>query len=357
MRFTSVLVAVFSVPFSLPGQTVDLTKWKVEKLTGNGIFVNNAVKSRTVFTNRSIYDRSVLYSDTTLLVINFRLRVSTTADDDFIGFVLGFQPGDGSNQNADYLLVDWKQRNQSYGNWGLGKAGLALSRVTGVGTGGTGGGTIDFWSHTGVVKELARGTTFGSTGWKDNTEYKFSVLFTPANVSIWVNDQLEFNVNGTFKTGRFGCYNFSQTAMNFQFPVTGALVPYGKGCSGKAGTPSLSASKPPMLGEDFKIEVTQLPSTGPATLVLGVSDKTWNGILLPFNMGLIGGTGCTLLSSAEFFLPLTASGGTWSITLPLPNDPGLLLFPFFCQATGIDFSANALGMVFSNAGAGKAGIR
>jgi len=64
------------------------------------------------------------------------IEVVTTVDDDFIGFALGFQPGDTTNSNADYLLVDWKQATQFF-NFGTpsctpgryAPAGLAVSRV------------------------------------------------------------------------------------------------------------------------------------------------------------------------------------------------------------------------------------
>lgn len=355
----SSLVLVVALLFALPAssQTVDLSKWKVEQLTGVGPWTVDVPKSRALFTNRSLADRSVFYSDVSMVVINFRLRVNTAGDDDFIGFVLGFQPGDGSNKNADYLLVDWKQGSQSYGNWGLAKVGLAVSRVTGIGTTGSSGGNIDFWSHTGVVKELARGTVFGNRGWADNTEYVFKVIFTPGTVDIWVNGKQEFKLAGTFKIGRFGCYNLSQTLMHFQFPVVGSFTVLGQGCKGTAGTPALSSPQPPMLGENFILNVTNLPKTGVTMLALGVSKTTWGGIPLPLNMGIIGATGCTLFTSVEFHLPVANTNGSGSITLPLPNDPLLLLFPFYCQATVIDPPANSLGMILSNAAAGKCGVR
>ena len=31
----------------------------------------------------------------------------------FVGFALGFQPGDSTNSSADYLLIDWKQADQA----------------------------------------------------------------------------------------------------------------------------------------------------------------------------------------------------------------------------------------------------
>jgi hypothetical protein len=37
---------------------------------------------------------------------------------------------------------------------------------------------IDFWDLSGSISELARGTTLGSTGWTDNTDYTFEFNFT-----------------------------------------------------------------------------------------------------------------------------------------------------------------------------------
>lgn len=45
------------------------------------------------------------------------ITVTSAADDDYIGFVLGYNAGDLNNTNADYLLIDWKQADQSY-KWG-----------------------------------------------------------------------------------------------------------------------------------------------------------------------------------------------------------------------------------------------
>ncbi len=73
-----------------------------------------------------------------------------TADDDYIGFALGFNPGDSGNSSASYLLVDWKQVTQSF-NFTGGDAdntagssalvGLAVSQVSGIPT------ADEFWGH------------------------------------------------------------------------------------------------------------------------------------------------------------------------------------------------------------------
>jgi hypothetical protein len=145
---------------------------------------------------------------------------------------MGWNPGDSNNATADYLLVDWKRTTQTYQDWGTASAGLALSHVQGQVTRGYGGGPIDLWSHTGVCTELARSFTYGQTGWDFATEYHFRVLYVPGapgSITVWINDVLEFQQSGVFNPGRFGCYNYSQSRTEFQFPLAGAFTSYGNG--------------------------------------------------------------------------------------------------------------------------------
>jgi hypothetical protein len=146
------------------------------------------------------------------------IEVQTTSDNDFVGFVLGYTQGDigGGAVGQDYLLIDWKQDTQA--GW---DEGLAISRVTGdIATGGTNTAS-NAWQHNGVVEFLTRsnatGSAFGNTGWANNTEYTFDLEFTSSNVKVFVNDNLEIDVDavdfggGPFANGAFGFYAFSQT--------------------------------------------------------------------------------------------------------------------------------------------------
>ncbi|MEC9102491.1 MAG: hypothetical protein VX878_01640, partial [Pseudomonadota bacterium] len=90
---------------------VDRSTWTAN---GNGSWNlagdNNSVKqtlnnSPTVFINQK---------DSQGLALSGTIKVETTSDDDFIGFVLGYNNGDLTNGSADYLLIDWKQGNQSF---------------------------------------------------------------------------------------------------------------------------------------------------------------------------------------------------------------------------------------------------
>lgn len=151
------------------------------------------------------------------------IAVAPNADDDFIGFALGFNPGDSASGAADYLLVDWKQGTQ-YWNFvdpattpgSTANAGLAVSRVTGVPN------ADEFWGHMdfagdagGGLAELARGTTLGSTGYSENVEYDFRFIFQPTSLQVYVDDVLELDIGGSFSDGRMAFYNFSQAGVTY----------------------------------------------------------------------------------------------------------------------------------------------
>ena len=114
-------------------------------------------------------DPSFFIADTPLIAseVTVSIRVETTGDDDFIGFVLGAQQGFMQpGANPRFLLVDWKQTSQG-GGCATAIAGLAVSLVEGLPT------ASQLWSHlrcgdaTSSVTELQRATTLGTTGWAE----------------------------------------------------------------------------------------------------------------------------------------------------------------------------------------------
>ena len=153
-------------------------------------------------------DPSVFFGPEPGTGVRFRgtARVATGSDDDFIGFVLGFQPGDWTNPAADFLLIDWRQADNESS-----QEGLSISRVT--------GSSPDLYGHrpSDSFQELARGNRFGTTGWADNTPYSFVFESDPSRVKVWVDGVLELDVQGTFDFGggRFGFYVFSQPQAQF----------------------------------------------------------------------------------------------------------------------------------------------
>lgn len=192
-----ILLAINSQAATIP---VDLTGWQNE---GDGIWNvqpgnDSVIQTRngnpTVFFNNGVNAQGQALSG--------EITVNTTSDDDFIGFVLGYQSGALFNSPNTFYLIDWKQNDQSPGI-----DGLALSSVSNV---SSAGGFPDYWSHTGGVTELQRATNLGSTGWNDNQTYTFDLVFTPNLIQVYVDNVLEINFSGTFSDGSFGFYNYSQ---------------------------------------------------------------------------------------------------------------------------------------------------
>ena len=196
---------------------IDFRSWTAEGLTGDAgdwdVSSDGTEVSQRAITNVVAFYGPML---ATGLTFEGTIEVETAEDDDYFGFILGFQPGDFQNPDADYLLIDWKQASQTSGLGGgaFGPRGLAISRAHGIPTFG------EFWSHADVasngasnrVEQLQRGAHLGNTGWQDFQAYAFRLETSPDRIRLWVDDVLELDVSGDFDfgPGRFGLYNVSQ---------------------------------------------------------------------------------------------------------------------------------------------------
>jgi|GEM_PF-510213 len=154
-------------------------------------------------------------------------------DDDFIGFVLGFNPGETSfGTNTDYFIIDWKKNDQSSGGY-PGPKGLALLHVTGTPS------FTELWTHRGPVDEVRRGQTLGSTGWVTGATNSFEITNTQNTLRVFVNGTQQFNLTAAdlglangFPPGEIGFYGLSQA--NVQYTVTG---PFGHSSCNRPPTP------------------------------------------------------------------------------------------------------------------------
>jgi hypothetical protein len=208
---------------------VNLSTWTAESyeaVSGFGAGIWSVAAGYGSVTQTVNGQPTLFYSDFSVFgtELNGSIRVGSTGDDDFIGFVLGFAPGDSQNPSADYLLIDWKRGTQNY-NFGTPSAspggtaprGLAVSRVSGIPD------ADEFWQHANLsgtpessgVEELARAATLGDTGWVSNRDYQFTFDFGPNNLRVLVDDILQFDLTGDFSNGRFGFYNFSQENVTY----------------------------------------------------------------------------------------------------------------------------------------------
>lgn len=230
-------------PLALRAAPVDMSSWSAESypaVAGFAPGVWTVAPSGASVTQSVNGQPTFFYSDFTSYgsKITGKIR-SGGGDDDYIGFALGFKPGDVTNSNANYLLIDWKAVNQffdfgspSTSPGGTALAGLAVSRVTGIPD------ADEFWQHrnlggTGAgsgLEELARGTTLGSTGWTANTEYEFTFDFGPNDLEVFVNGVKQLDISGNFSDGRLAFYNFSQANVRYSaFDIDTGNFPPAKG--------------------------------------------------------------------------------------------------------------------------------
>lgn len=133
--------------------------------------------------------------------------------------------------------------------------------------------------------------------------------------------------------------------------------PFGQGCAGSAGTPTLDAAPTdtPVLGRNFTIAIGNLPAgAGSFAIVYGFSNTTFPGLgSLPFDLGVVGAPGCRLLCDLAATAGVGHSGGTGSFTMRLPNIRALAGTTFYNQAYVLDPGANGLGVTVTNGGEGR----
>ena len=208
-RFTTIALALIlclalqmaiAVPVAANAvQPVGLNTWTAESYLAVSSFPvgNWTVASDNMSVHQSQNGQPTLfYSDFNAFNTQVRGTINVSgSDDDYIGFALGFQPGDSTNTNADYLLIDWKKGTQphnfgdpSCGPGSTAPVGLAVSRVNGIPT------ADEFWGHIDqdaacpslgqALTELARGTNLGRTGWLTGPAYDLPFEFQATSVTF-----------------------------------------------------------------------------------------------------------------------------------------------------------------------------
>ncbi|MBM3974716.1 MAG: hypothetical protein FJ301_11515 [Planctomycetes bacterium] len=127
---------------------------------------------------------------------------------------------------------------------------------------------------------------------------------------------------------------------------------YGTGCSGAGLAPALQvvAGSVPQPGATFTLRITNLSLAAPVSVVaIGFSDSTWAGVPLPFGLGAIGMTGCTLWTDPAITSVVTTVAASATAPIALPNSPSIVGAGFYAQAFPLAPSANPAGILATNA--------
>lgn len=222
-KLALVIIALFLTIHSVEAQlscglNIDLNSWIEEGDTSQGDWVvstfGNSVEQKvnaqaTFFVSPEDYFN---------VLIQGKIKVDTTWDDDMIGFVFGYQdPSSGgallpSSVYINSYFFDWKQQTQTYAG-ALSNEGFALYHVDGnVDFIPVGGFVPEFWLRGGVGSSVSTvlDTNYGNNGWNDYQEYDFQLQYTANQIIVWIDGDEVINVTGCFEPGRFGFYNNSQ---------------------------------------------------------------------------------------------------------------------------------------------------
>jgi hypothetical protein len=160
---------------------------------------------------------SVYYNTTELpegVRVTGRFRVETTLDDDLIGFVFGWQDPEHA------YLLDWKQGTQASPPCGTAEAGATLKLLN---SDVTIDACEDLWSSAGTARvSPIIAVDQNPTGWKDHAVYDIVLEFRPGDIEITIKEGITTVVSvqssdTTYRSGRFGFYNYSQASVRYEF--------------------------------------------------------------------------------------------------------------------------------------------
>lgn len=140
----------------------------------------------------------------------------------------------------------------------------------------------------------------------------------------------------------------------YRTPLPASVTAFGSGCAGSAGTPSL-ANVPyhlPWLGDTVTNRVDHI-----APGEIGALFVSSFGSMPPFDLGLLGMTGCDLLVPLDIleFAPANGGAADWSYAVPVSL--ALAGVAFRQQAFPFDAAANPFGLGASNGVEATFGVR
>ena len=193
---------------------IDLSTWSVVQYD---VFTQpNATwtlsESNTVALQSVNADASILLSPFILEndQIQGSWQVSTNEDDDFMGFVFGYQ------DDRHFYLFDWKEFSQSNTTWGTSLQGMSV-KVINAETPLT---SVDLGATIPVDTSRVRLLYHNDILWQHFTNYDFSLEFRPGHFTITVTEAtnvLDTIVidDATYTNGQFGFYNFSQSMVRY----------------------------------------------------------------------------------------------------------------------------------------------
>ncbi|MCO5123285.1 MAG: PEP-CTERM sorting domain-containing protein [Rhizobacter sp.] len=221
-RFAAPIVLVLSATAAV-ADPIDLTPWTALTLD----FPGGQSAGRWVLEPGATAVKQVVNADPSFFLNNVNQtsikidgtwQVVSGGDDDYMGFVFGYQ------NSSNFYAFDWKKSGQSYvGQYAA--EGMTIKRFTGA----TGDGLVDlslaeFWENEDNLGDMTVLATNHATdkGWVDGRLYdfhldynvvagQFTIVVKDGATTLWDKTV----VDNTFNSGQFGFYNNSQQNVRY----------------------------------------------------------------------------------------------------------------------------------------------
>jgi hypothetical protein len=164
---------------------------------------------------------------------------------------------------------------------------------------------------------------------------------------------------GFFKTS--GIVHLDDTWELHVYDQVATWTAFGQGCGAPPARlePDPLYAGRPILGSNLTMLATLLPPGQPFVHAVGASDSLWLGQRLPLDLGSIGAPGCALLVSLDITdsVGTSRAAGDLRFTIRVPDALPLAGARFFHQLIGLAPGLNPAGLVVTNAGSGRIGVR
>ena len=186
---------------------------------------------------------------------------------------------------------------------------------------------------------------------------------SPANFNIGINwtapyifDQSKGNLILQIDLpGAVGKSNYFVDAAQVTGGSPGSVIPFGTGGAFSSTERYQMSGNASTLAPGGSVDIGCGPFTKSyvGTLALGVSNTTWSGLNLPFDLGAIGATNNNLYVSLDVQLGFTTvlSGRNYEskFKTAIPNGPTFSGITFYAQGWYLDQNANNAGLVTTDA--------
>jgi hypothetical protein len=132
---------------------------------------------------------------------------------------------------------------------------------------------------------------------------------------------------------------------------------FGVPCSGGGTTPWHAAIDLPWTDDVYQLALFGVPASSPTALLLGSSRLSLGSVPLPLSLSNLGAFGCSVYTSSDFAVPLTAAAGAAYFSLPIPANSALIGGQFHTQGLLFDPAANPAGVLLTNGLTSTVGAR